>query len=53
MSKKVLHIISSPKGGASITRKLGSAVVERILEKYPDAIVKERDLAADVFPHLD
>ena len=53
MSKKVLHIISSPKGGASVTRKLGGVIIEKIKEKYPDAIVKERDLATDVFPHLD
>jgi len=53
MSKKVLHIISSPKGGASVTRKLGDTIVEKIVAKYPDAVVKERDLAADVFPHLD
>lgn len=53
MSKKVLHIISSPKGGASVTRKLGNVIIEKIKEKYPDAVVKERDLANDVFPHLD
>ena len=53
MAKKVLHIISSPKGGASVTRKLGGVIIEKIKEKYPDAVVKERDLATDVFPHLD
>jgi FMN-dependent NADH-azoreductase len=53
MAKKVLHIMSSPKGGASVTRKLGDAIIEKIREKYPDAEVKERDLAAEVFPHLD
>lgn len=53
MAKKVLHLISSPRGGASITRKLGEAIVEKIKDKYPDAVVKERDLATEVFPHLD
>ena len=53
MAKKVLHIISSPKGEASVTRKLGNVIIEKIRAKYPDAVVKERDLATDVFPHLD
>ena len=51
--KKVLHIISSPRTDASVSRKLGNAVVEKIQEKYPDSIVKERDLAKDPFPHLE
>ncbi len=53
MSKKVLHIISSPQGDASVSRKLGSAIIEKIKTKYPDSIVKERNLAANLFPHLD
>ncbi|MBS1605560.1 MAG: NAD(P)H-dependent oxidoreductase [Bacteroidetes bacterium] len=53
MAKNVLHIISSPRGAASITRKLGDAIVAKIKEKYPDSVVKERDLATEVFPHLD
>ena len=53
MAKNVLHIMSSPRGEASVTRKLGDAIVDKIKAKYPDAVVKERDLAADVFPHLD
>jgi len=53
MVKKVLHIISSPQGGASITRQLGKAIIEKIQMKYPNSIVKERDLAKEAFPHLD
>lgn len=51
--KKVLHIISSPRGEASISKKLGDAIVEKILAKYPGSIVKERNLATAKFPHLD
>jgi len=51
--KKVLHIISSPRTEASVSRKLGKAVVEKIIEKYPDSIVKERDLDKGQFPHLE
>ncbi|MFT4154046.1 FMN-dependent NADH-azoreductase [Parafilimonas sp.] len=53
MSKKVLHIITSPQGEVSISRKLGKEIVEKIQAKYPDSIVKERDLAKEAFPHLD
>ncbi|HEY5825231.1 MAG TPA: NAD(P)H-dependent oxidoreductase [Cyclobacteriaceae bacterium] len=53
MSKKVLHIISSPQGEASVSKKLGSAIIEKIITKYPDSTVKERNLAANLFPHLD
>ncbi|MDR3711602.1 MAG: NAD(P)H-dependent oxidoreductase [Puia sp.] len=53
MAKNVLHIISSPRGEASVTRKLGDEIIGKIKAKYPDTVVKERDLAAEVFPHLD
>jgi len=51
--KRILHIISSPRTGASVSRKLGNTVVEKIKEKYPDSIFKERDLAKAPFPHLE
>jgi FMN-dependent NADH-azoreductase len=51
--KKILHIISSPRTEASVSRKLGNAVMQKIKEKYPENVVKERDLARDHFPHLE
>ncbi|MDQ1163568.1 FMN-dependent NADH-azoreductase [Chryseobacterium sp. SORGH_AS 447] len=51
--KNILHIISSPRGEVSVSRKLGNAVVEKILEKYPDAVVKERDLTKSQVPVLE
>ena len=51
--KKILHIISSPRGEASVSKKLGDAIIEKIRTKYPDSSVKERNLATDQFPHLD
>jgi len=51
--KKVLHIISSPRREASVSRKLGKAVLEKIEEKYPGCVVKERDLTKTLFPHLE
>jgi FMN-dependent NADH-azoreductase len=51
--KKILHIISSLQGEASVSKKLGNAIIEKIKAKYPDSIVKERNLTANLFPHLD
>ncbi|NML57852.1 FMN-dependent NADH-azoreductase [Chryseobacterium cheonjiense] len=51
--KNILHIISSPRMEVSASRKLGKAVVEKIKEKYPDAVVKERDLTKNSVPILE
>jgi FMN-dependent NADH-azoreductase len=51
--KKILHIISSPRGGASQSIKLGKAIIEKIEVKYPGSTVTEADLIALDFPHLD
>ncbi|MDB5272808.1 MAG: azoR [Chitinophagaceae bacterium] len=51
--KKVLHIISSPQGEASVTKKLGNSIIEKIKAKYPDSILKERNLTTTLFPHLE
>lgn len=51
--KNILHIISSPRMEVSASRKLGKAVVEKIKEKYPDAVIKERDLVKNSVPILD
>ncbi|AZA84134.1 FMN-dependent NADH-azoreductase [Chryseobacterium lactis] len=51
--KQVLHIVSSPRRESSISKKLGSAVIEKIIAKYPDSILKKRDLTHPLFPHLE
>jgi FMN-dependent NADH-azoreductase len=51
--KKILHIISSPRGEASISIKLGNAIVEKIKAAYPGSVVKERNLSKNRFPHLE
>src|ERR1700712_2479881 len=51
--KKILHILSSPRGEASVSKKLGNAIIEQIQTKYPGTLVKERDLNTHRFPHLD
>lgn len=51
--KQILRIISSPRIEVSASRKLGSVVLEKILEKYPDSNVKERDLTKNLVPLLE
>jgi FMN-dependent NADH-azoreductase len=52
MAKKVLRIMSSPRSEASVSRKLGDAIVEKIKAKYPESTVKEWDLVKRSYPHL-
>src|SRR6218665_55331 len=51
--KKILHVITSPRTQSSMSRKLGNAVIEKIKEKYPDSVIKRRDLEKEHFPHLE
>jgi FMN-dependent NADH-azoreductase len=51
--KKILHIISSPRGSESYSIKLGNAIVDKIKSVYPGSIVKENNLVTNQFPHLE
>jgi FMN-dependent NADH-azoreductase len=51
--KKILHLISSFRGDASYTIKLGNAIVDKLKAEYPGAIVQEVNLVAENYPHLD
>lgn len=50
---KILHLISSPRGEASISVKLGTAVVDKLVAANPGATVKTKDLTATNYPHLE
>jgi FMN-dependent NADH-azoreductase len=50
--KKILHIISSPRGEASFSIKLGNAIIQKIKTDYPGSTVTEINLAKKEFPHL-
>ncbi|GET26091.1 FMN-dependent NADH-azoreductase [Prolixibacter sp. NT017] len=50
--KQILHIISSPKNEASLSRILGKKVIQNIKEKYPQANITEYDLSKIHMPHL-
>ena len=51
--KKILHVISSPRGANSFSIKLGNAIVEKIKTTYPESTVKEFNLVNHQFPHLE
>jgi FMN-dependent NADH-azoreductase len=51
--KKILHIISSPRGEASLSIKLGNAIIEKIQAAYPGSTVTENNLVNKQFPHLE
>lgn len=50
---KILHLISSPRGEASVSIKLGNAIVEKLLQAHPGSTVKTHDLTKNWYPHLD
>jgi FMN-dependent NADH-azoreductase len=51
--KKILHIISSPRGEASYSIRLGKSIIEKITAAYPGSTVKENILVNKQFPHLE
>lgn len=50
--KNILHIISSPRGDASYSIKLGNAVIDKISNLHPGTTVKVRNVAHENLPHL-
>lgn len=50
--KHILHLKSSLQGAASYSIKLGHAIVEKILEKYPASTLEELNLVDSEIPHL-
>jgi FMN-dependent NADH-azoreductase len=50
---KILHLISSPRGEASFSVKLGDAIVENLQAANPGSTVTTRNLTNTPFPHLE
>jgi FMN-dependent NADH-azoreductase len=50
---KILHLISSPRGEASFSIKLGNAIIEKLQAANPDSSVKVHNLVKTPFPHLE
>jgi FMN-dependent NADH-azoreductase len=51
-TKKILQLNSSIMGEQSFSKKLGNAIVEKIIENYPESIVDQLDLVQSNIPHL-
>ncbi|MBS7566698.1 FMN-dependent NADH-azoreductase [Mucilaginibacter sp. Bleaf8] len=51
--KRILHLISTIQGNESYSLKLGKAIVEKVIEKYPGSTVEEVDLNNLDIPHLN
>lgn len=49
----ILHLISSPRGEASFSIKLGNAIVEQLQSANPGSTLKVHDLTQTPFPHLE
>jgi FMN-dependent NADH-azoreductase len=49
----ILHIISSPRKGASASIQLGNGILEQLQAINPGSTVQVRDLASNPFPHLE
>ena len=50
--KKILNIISSPRGEASFSNKLGNALIDKLRSEYPGASLTTRDLNKLSVPHF-
>lgn len=51
--KRILHLISSPRGVDSFSIKLANAVIDKLFLKFPDGILEEVNLLESKVPHLD
>jgi len=51
--KKILHIVSSPRGGASYSIQLGEAIIAKLLAAEPGSTVKTVNLVEQHWPHLE
>jgi FMN-dependent NADH-azoreductase len=51
--KKILHIVSSPKGESSFSNKLGNAIADKIIAANPGSTVRVNDLTKNPYPHLE
>lgn len=50
--KKILHVISSPRGAESVSIKLGNSITSQLLEAYPGSTLRTEDLNVNPYPHL-
>jgi FMN-dependent NADH-azoreductase len=51
--KRILHLISSPRGDESFSIKLANAILLKLQDQYPGSSVEEVNLIKSNVPHLD
>jgi FMN-dependent NADH-azoreductase len=51
--KKILHIISSPKGENSFSIRLSNAIIDKLKTEHAGSVVRVKDLTKNPFPHLE
>ena len=51
--KRILHLISSPRGPQSLSIKLAEATISKIQQQYPGSTVDTVNLIETNVPHLD
>lgn len=51
--KRILHLISSPRGNESFSIKLANAAIVKLQQQYPNSTVEEVDLLESNIPHLN
>lgn len=49
----ILHIISSPRKGASASIQLANGIIDKLQAAHPGSSVTVHDLATNPFPHLE
>lgn len=50
--KKILHVISSPRGEVSNSIKLGNKIIEKLEEKFPGSTVTVNNVVEKDYDHL-
>lgn len=50
--KRILHVISSPRGGESISIQLGNSITKQLIDAYPGSTLLTLDLNSNPYPHL-
>jgi FMN-dependent NADH-azoreductase len=50
--KKILHVISSPRGAESVSIQLGNSISDQLVEAFPGSLVTTLDLNINPYPHL-
>ncbi|TDQ08062.1 FMN-dependent NADH-azoreductase [Pedobacter metabolipauper] len=51
--KRILHLISSPRGDESFSIKLANAIIAKLQDQYPNSSVEVANLIESNVPHLD